>query len=283
MELLQLRYFFESAKEGSFAKVASLYQVPATSVSASVRRLEKELGCELFDRTSNRILLNEKGKQLQASLSHVFKELEKAAKILKTQPQDTRPIRILVRCLRMDITNRIIEFREKNPGITFRLSLDFAECDFENYDIVIDESNERYAHLESFELCRTAIRLRAEHSFPLLGKKISLSDLKDHPFISIGEESGVNRLFVSACRKAGFTPNIVIQCNDIKCNETYVAAGVGIGVSREPRSALPPNRTAYLNVVDFHEMHSVYCYYKKNSAYGNVRSFLEFLRGKALQ
>ena len=40
MELLQLRYFFESAKNENFAKTAEKYMVPASSVSASVKRLE---------------------------------------------------------------------------------------------------------------------------------------------------------------------------------------------------------------------------------------------------
>ena len=43
MELLQLRYFFESAKSESFSKTAEKYMVPITSVSASVKRLEREL------------------------------------------------------------------------------------------------------------------------------------------------------------------------------------------------------------------------------------------------
>ena len=42
MEMLQLRYFYESAQNESFAKTAEKYMVPTTSVSASVKRLEKE-------------------------------------------------------------------------------------------------------------------------------------------------------------------------------------------------------------------------------------------------
>ena len=52
MELLQLRYFFDSAKNEHFAKTAEKYWVPASSVSASIKRLEEELGCKLFDRQS---------------------------------------------------------------------------------------------------------------------------------------------------------------------------------------------------------------------------------------
>jgi hypothetical protein len=47
VELLQLRYFYESAKNENFSKTAEIFMVPTTSVSASIRRLEEELGCPL--------------------------------------------------------------------------------------------------------------------------------------------------------------------------------------------------------------------------------------------
>ena len=70
VELLQLRYFYESAKTESFAATAQKFMVPASSVSASVKRLETELGTELFHRTSNRIVLNEKGNSFAKALIH---------------------------------------------------------------------------------------------------------------------------------------------------------------------------------------------------------------------
>ena len=76
MEMLQLKYFFESAKNESFAKTAEKFMVPTTSVSASVKRLEQELGCKLFDRQSNSITLNANGKRMQQALCVVFSELE---------------------------------------------------------------------------------------------------------------------------------------------------------------------------------------------------------------
>ena len=65
MEILQLRYFFLSAKNENFTTTAKAFGVPTTAVSSSVRRLEEELGCKLFDRTHNRIMLNVKGRRFQ--------------------------------------------------------------------------------------------------------------------------------------------------------------------------------------------------------------------------
>lgn len=53
MELLQLRYFCEAAKCKNFSSIAKKYDVPTSAVSQSLRRLAKEFGCDLFDRSAN--------------------------------------------------------------------------------------------------------------------------------------------------------------------------------------------------------------------------------------
>ena len=76
MEILQLRYFYEIAQNENFAKTAEKFMVPASSVSNSVKRLEKELGVQLFDRSANCIRLNEKGRILSERLGEIFEKLE---------------------------------------------------------------------------------------------------------------------------------------------------------------------------------------------------------------
>ena len=61
MELLQLKYFCKVAKGGSISAVAKEFSVPASSVSQSIKRLEKELNVKLFNRKANAVSLSEKG------------------------------------------------------------------------------------------------------------------------------------------------------------------------------------------------------------------------------
>ena len=132
MEILQLRYFLESARYGSFARTAEKYGVPATSVSASVKRLEKELGCELFNRTCNRIMLNDNGKKLKNSLEIAFNELDLAVNAITSAKADTREIKMLVRAVRSEITDYIIEYKNKFPHISFKTVFDFEETDLKS-------------------------------------------------------------------------------------------------------------------------------------------------------
>lgn len=282
MEILQLRYFFESAKRGSFAKTAEKYMVPATSVSASVKRLEKELGCELFHRHCNRITLNDNGKRLMQSLAVVFAELESAVDELTSLSTDTREIKMLVRAMRGEITDHIIEYKTKHPNISFMTIFDFDEKNFENYDIIIDEECDKYSGYEKIELYTTNIRLRVSANSPLFGEKLTLKQLSNHSFISIGENNSMHKILINACKKAGFVPKIVVQSNDILCNRKCVEAGVGIGLGREYSHSKKSENTVYLDVTDFNEKQTICAYYRKESAYGNIEHFLKFLKSKIL-
>lgn len=278
MEMLQLRYFYETAKLGSFTKTAQKYMVPATSVSASVKRLEKELGCPLFHREHNRIALNEHGVRLQQSLRVVFRELDGAVAELSTLNSDNREIRILVRAMRMTIADRIVAYQTAYPQMRFKTVFDFDDTNVAEYDIIIDELSDDYRDYERFELFHTRIRLCVCENHPLAKQRLALRQLKDYPFISIGKQNSMFRIVTQACKRVGFTPRIAVQSNDLSCERRFLEAGVGIGLCREYDNYQVPSYRKCLNVTDFNETQTICGYYKSSVDYGNVRHFLRFLQ-----
>src|ERR1700735_1527783 len=74
VELRHLEYFFAVAAELNFSRAAQRIHVVQSALSASVGRLEKELGVELFDRSKRQIALTPAG--------HVF--LEHAREVMHT-------------------------------------------------------------------------------------------------------------------------------------------------------------------------------------------------------
>ncbi len=278
MELLQLKYFYESAKSESFAKTAEKYMVPTTSVSASVRRLERELGCDLFDRSPNRIVLNESGRRLRDALELAFYEIDGAIADI-TASDDERKIKILVRAIRSNVTDYIIEYNARHPRIVFQTVFDLWETDYEKYDIIIDEKCDRYPSFAGFELLNMRIRMKVAANKNLPRRGLSLADLAGQPFISWGESSNMHKVLTRACERAGFLPNVVVQTNDKECYEKLLRAGVGIGLGREnPEGELPA--IAYLDVADFDERYTVLCYYNEKNNFGNVKGFIDFLKTK---
>ena len=174
----------------------------------------------------------------------------------------------------------MIDYNEKHPQTTFKTVFDFSDTDYEKYDVIIDAENTIGSHFDSFRLCDMKLHLKVAKSHAALTAASSLSELSCAPFISWGEQSNMHKILLSVCERAGFSPNIVAISNDRDCYERLLRAGVGIGLGREDaendRAAL-----TYLDLCDFDETYSVFCYYKKESFYGNVKSFVDFLRTKA--
>lgn len=280
MEILQLRYFFDSAVTENFAKTAEKYNVPTTSVSASVKRLENELGCKLFDRFSNKIMLNDNGRQLKKSLNVVFGELDRAVEILTDTANDNREIKVLVQAHRSKAMDYIIEYKLKYPNTKVKLIFDFDKKDFENYDIIIAKHTEKLSNYEHFTLSDARVCIKASKNHPLLGEKLTLKQLSSQNFVSMNEHSNMHKILVEACGKAGFSPNIVAYCNDIHCYSKCISSGIGIGLGREYSNGEKSGRI--LNVTDFNVRYKTCVFYKTENLYGAVESFIKFLKNKSV-
>ena len=279
MELLQLRYFYESAKTENFTRTAEKFQVPTTSVSASVKRLEKELGCPLFDRVSNRIVLNENGQLLQQTLCSVFRDLDNVTEMLTAHNRDTREVKILVRGMRRQVTEMITEYCSQHKSIHFKTVFDYGNTDFNNFDIIVDEEKASYTDYERIELFHMRLRLKAHKGSPLCDQALSLNQLCAQPFVLMDTSSNMNEILTKACARAGFSPTISVLCNDIECYDKFIAAGMGIGIGREGGE---DGNIRDLDVVDFKEHYTVYAYYSPKEYYGNVKDFIDFLKSKGI-
>lgn len=279
MEILQLRYFFQSAKNENFSTTAKIFGVPTTAVSSSVRRLEEELGCKLFDRTHNRIILNAKGRRFQQGLCTVFAELEKAVEDISKQYNDKREITVLVRGMRREVTNLLSEFNATHPNVAFKIT--FSENGDNNYDIIIDDDKDVYSNYRKFELYSMQLHLKCSSNDPICQRQLSMSDLCDRAFVSMGQESNMHRILTNACIRKGFHPKIAAFCNDIECYDKLVAMGMGIGIGREsifPNARNARIEIANLNVSDFNEHYTVYVYYRESNYFGNVKKLIDFMK-----
>lgn len=282
MEFLQLRYFYESAKNQSFSKTSEKYMVPLSSVSASIKRLEQEIGSNLFDRHSNRIELNENGKRLQNSLCMIFDELDNVIQTISPENTSKKDIKICVRALRNEITDHIIEYTKLHPEKSFKTIFDNSEDNLDDYDLIIDDNPEKYFGYESFEFSNKRVYLMASSDNPLCGKKLRLKQLWNQPFISTGENNSTHLMLLRACKNEGFTPRFIIQTNDLLCYNKYVKSGVGIGIGRIDNFELINANVNLLDVEDFVARQTIYVFLKNQTSSDHVKEFINFLKTKAL-
>lgn len=88
MTLQELRFIIALAREKHFGKASEACFVSQPTLSVAVRKLEKELGVELFERHKNEVLITPIGKEIVARAKRVLEEaedLKQAAKSDKDQ------------------------------------------------------------------------------------------------------------------------------------------------------------------------------------------------------
>src|SRR5919205_63380 len=78
MDLNQLRYLIALAEEKNFTRAAAREHIAQPALSQQIKRLERELGLALVERTTRRVSITDAGELLVARARRVFAELEAA-------------------------------------------------------------------------------------------------------------------------------------------------------------------------------------------------------------
>lgn len=228
MELLQLTYFCSAAETENFSKTAQEYRVPASNISQSIHRLERELGCSLFDRSTNRLWLNEQGKIFYENIKSALKLIDDAKIKLSDKDLISGEIRILTEANRNVVTRAIEVFQEsyKNVSIYVNHTSDGSP---DKYHLIISDKLFNQKYLKKHLLIVDRILLAVRKDNPLATKKdITVRDLENEQFITMGLESGITKITKEICHQAGFIPNITVQSDDPFYIRKYVDLGLGI-------------------------------------------------------
>lgn len=277
MELLQLRYFYESAQNESIAKTAEMHMVPASSVSASIKRLEDELGVKLFDRQSNRIVLNENGKVFQRTCMAIFTELEIATNSIKTPFPNSSEIKILILSLRERMMTAMVEYQKSHPEVRFNAMFNVSDAEMSRYDMIIDKDISRYSEYNKIELCSYRLCFRAVADSALVDRELTMKDLRHQPFVTMEKEKELNSVLFESCKAAGFYPNIAVQTNDPQYYKYATQAGLGISLWRKYISS-QNDGLVNLSVSDFYARQTINLYYKAPLANTAASNFIDFLK-----
>jgi LysR family glycine cleavage system transcriptional activator len=131
-----LRAFEASARLGSFVAAADELHVSAAAVSQHVRRLERYLDTELFQRLARGLVLTEEGRDYLPELSAGFDRLGESTARLRTQRAGgVLTLTALAAFANGWVLPRLHRFRERAPRIELVLRTSRALVDFRREDV----------------------------------------------------------------------------------------------------------------------------------------------------
>lgn len=260
MELRQLAYFVAVAREQSFTRAAQSLYVAQPGISQQIRRLEAELGQQLFDRSTKPTRLTPAG---HAFLPHAHDALNaaEAARAALAQLQGVVAGRLSLGTIpgipHIDLAGLLATFHETHPQVEVTLREEHPVPLIEHlrrneYDAAIvglshpdppDGLSVQVISVEPLVLVAAPEHRLAAHA------RVAVSRLRDESFVTLTQGSSLRRHLEDACDAAGFPARIALETSDIHLLSDLVAHGLGITIV--PRSIADVGATRHaLRIID---------------------------------
>ena len=219
MDIKQISYFMAVAQEGSFSRAAEKLEVSQPTLSTAVKKLEEELGAELFYSFNRRQNLTDEGLRLKegaAKLLEVYQETIENVKLSDYVGSGAVTLGLSPLFGACFFGDLIPSFSAAYPNIKINMLEDGANKIDElvekgEVDLAVTLNTERTASFASchFSTQRNVALLHKKH--PLANaKSITVADLKEDSFAIFNQDFILNRQIMSACHAAGFRPKIAL-------------------------------------------------------------------------
>ncbi|GGM61660.1 LysR family transcriptional regulator [Thermopolyspora flexuosa] len=239
MELRQLEYFLAVAEEASFTRAAERVRVAQPGVSAQIRRLERELGAELLDRSGRTVRLTEAGEAVlpyaRAALAAVA-----GARLAVEELTGLLRGRVAVGTVTahgVDLPGLLAAFHRDHPGVeitlttatTDRLLDDLRGGRLDAAIVSIGEDTPPGVEIHVVEEQPIVAAVAPGHE--LAGREVvPLAELRGHALICLPPGTGVRARLDEACAACGFAPRIAFEAADPGMLARLAAHGLGVAV-----------------------------------------------------
>jgi DNA-binding transcriptional LysR family regulator len=245
MELRQLQYLVAVADEASFTKAAARAHVAQPGVSAQVRRLERELGQVLLDRSGGTVRVTEAG---AAVLPHARAALAAVAAVRDTVDALTGLTRghVTVGVIgaisspSLDLPGLLTSFHRDHPGVEITLSEDSSDAltgrlRAGRLDVALVATLPALpAELASMVVVDEPLVLAVSNGDVLAKRKAAgLDAIRGRDLISLPPGTGLRAYLDDACSRMGFRPRIAFEVGDPRMVAELASRGLGVALLPE--------------------------------------------------
>lgn len=284
MNLEQLEVFISVVDNGGFTRAAEAMNKSHSTTSRNVAALEDNIGTKLLKRDGRSVrmtpageLLYREGKELIKQTRELEEKIRQAASFL------TGSLNIASANLRSDsLADVCRQFSEKYPDIMlgihpWDLSEVFSQVDSGRADIgvsfsyVLPDNMEDYKVWQIEESCFCAI---TAESHPLANRKtVKISELRESPYISVGERRSRFTCAVEEDVLKDRTADEILFVPTLESLFLQVRCGNGISLVPKPMARLYGTGCAILDIENENTSFNVLAFRKYNNDNPAVKLF----------
>ncbi|MFC7844229.1 LysR family transcriptional regulator [Streptomyces sp. NPDC057382] len=244
----RLAYFAGVARTEHVTRAAREMDVPQSTLSRSMARLEQDLGVDLFARHGRTVSLTPAGRTFLASVERALAEIERAAEEVRADADPTGgkvAFGFLHTMGAETVPGLLHAFRADHPRVRFSLVQNYGEAMLERLragelDLCLTSPVPDAPDLVARRLDEQKLRLVVPADHALAGRRrIRLAEAAEEMFVTLEPGYGLRRITDDLCKEAGFTPRIAFEGEEAETLRGLVAAGLGVALLPPPAVPRP--------------------------------------------
>jgi len=252
MEIHQLEYVVAVETYRSFTRAAESKNVSQSSLSQQIKKLEDELGVNLFVRTTRSVQLTPAGAEFVLHAKRILSEINKTRQSIlefSSYERGHLTIGIMPVISYYNLIPMLATFKKNFPGV--KLNLIESECEglynllrSAKIDAAIFSLAKNDQQFKHYELQKEQLVLVVNKNHPFASKlSIELKELENEKLITPPVDSGNYQDFLQACLSIGFEPKVLMHCSQIATIADLVRGELGLAIlaSCVARSINDPN------------------------------------------
>jgi DNA-binding transcriptional LysR family regulator len=251
VRLPQLEYVVAIAEEGSYTAASTRLTIAQPSLSQQVAALEKELGCQLFERLHRGVRLTPAGRAFLPEARATVLAARRARRAVRAAAQlegGTLEIATVGSMAIGVLPDAVTAWHRVHPDVSVNVisyphhdALEAAVASGVG-DLAIGPPPRRWSG-ETTILGREEFVVLLPTDDPAAkAERIGLASLADREWVAFDRDHGLGEWLYAACARAGFTPKLAAQLAEVAAVVRLVAAG--LGPAFVPANVVPPGLDA---------------------------------------
>ena len=237
MELRQLEYFQMASRLHNITRAAERLRVSQPNITVAIKKLEAELGIQLFDRSQKQLALTPEGavflNRIELALRNIqdavlevndYKQLQKGTIKIGIPPMMGAYLFPKIFSSFQKKYSHLDIYLHEEGSMSIREQLERDELDF---GIIIISGASH--NLQLLPMTTSQIVACVPENSPLAAKeRLTKDDIAAANVIMLKEGSFLRQTILGKLKEQSITPNIVLESNQVVTIKGLVASGVGI-------------------------------------------------------